>query len=186
MSEEQITLTSFSPSYLRLVVSSRHVAKLAGSKLNTVMLGGEQCVAEDVAKLWEVVPAARVFNRYGPTEATIAVTTYEVTRDDVATGRIPPAGPTRASSFFSSPDNGALVEGSDEEGELYRHSWRTADARGYWGDEELSRQVLRKDIVPDQVLYKTGDTGVPRPARALLLPRAPGPMSSSATGSGYH
>ena len=155
VSEEQITLTSFSPSYLRLVVSSRHVAKLAGSKLNTVMLGGEQCVAEDVAKLWEVVPAARVFNRYGPTEATIAVTTYEVTRDDVATGRVPLGGPHPGVEFFIVSDNGVLVEGSDEEGELYIAGEQLM--RGYWGDEELSRQVLREDIVPDQVLYKTGD-----------------------------
>ena len=57
-----------------------------------------------MAKLWEVVPAAKVFNRYGPTEATIAVTTYEVTRDDVASGVIPLGAPTRAELSLLSED----------------------------------------------------------------------------------
>ena len=29
--------------------------------------------------------------------------------------------------------------------------------QGYWGDDELSRNVLRDDVVPGLTLYKTGD-----------------------------
>ena len=33
----------------------------------------------------------------------------------------------------------------------------TSSCRGYWGDDELTRTVLRTDIVPGETLYKTGD-----------------------------
>ena len=84
--DEAITFTSFSPSYLRLVLRARQSVRLAGCQLRVLLLGGEECIAADVAKLWSVLPEVRVFNRYGPTETTIAVTTYEVTPEDVAAG----------------------------------------------------------------------------------------------------
>ena len=79
--EEGITHTGFTPSYLRLLLSWPSAATMSGSSLRTVGLGGEVCDAMDVTRLWELHPTVRVFNRYGPTETTIQVTTYEVTRE---------------------------------------------------------------------------------------------------------
>ena len=44
-----------------------------------VALGGEAMSVTDLRSLWSKVPALRVFNRYGPTETTIAVTNVELT-----------------------------------------------------------------------------------------------------------
>jgi acyl-coenzyme A synthetase/AMP-(fatty) acid ligase len=118
-------------------------------------LGGEECVAEDVAKLWELLPSLRVFNRYGPTETTIAVTTYEVTRADVASGKVPIGSPHPGVSFWLVGDNEALIDNPDETGELYIGGEQLM--RGYWGDDDLSRTVLRRDVVPGELVYKTGD-----------------------------
>jgi len=76
--------------------------------------GGEECMAADVAALWEVLPGLRVFNRYGPTEATIEVTVYEVSRADVASGRIPLGVPNEGVSFTIVSDNGRILDGPDE------------------------------------------------------------------------
>jgi acyl-coenzyme A synthetase/AMP-(fatty) acid ligase len=153
--DEGVTFTSFSPSYLRLVMRARQSVRLAGSRLRALLLGGEECVAADVRKLWSVLPEVRVFNRYGPTETTIAVTTYEITPEDVASGHVPIGTPHRGTDFFLVDEGGGLVAGPGAPGELYIGGKQLM--RGYWGDEELSRGALRNDVVAGRTLYKTGD-----------------------------
>ena len=153
--DEEITFTSFSPSYLRLVMRARQSVRLAGSRLRALYPGRQECVAADVRKLWSVLPEVRVFNRYGPTETTVAVTTYEVTPDDVASGHIPIGTPHRGTDFFLVDEDSRLVPGPSAPGELYIGGKQLI--RGYWGDEKLSERVLRVDVVPGQTLYKTGD-----------------------------
>ncbi|MGC8627772.1 MAG: AMP-binding protein [Acidimicrobiales bacterium] len=152
---EEINVTSFTPSYLRLLLASRHAHKLSQSKLKVVALGGEQCLAQDVARLWQLLPGARVFNRYGPTEATVAVTSYNVTQGDVSAGAVPLGTPHPGVEFFIFAEDGSLVEEAGCQGELYI-SGRQLMSR-YWGDEALTRSVLRRDLVRGRVLYKTGD-----------------------------
>jgi len=155
--EGGITYTSFSPSYLRLLVASRQLDKLAGSELRTLAVGGEECVAQDVAELWRVLPGLRVFNRYGPTETTIAVTNYEVARRDVASGKVPIGAPHAGVSFslVRLDGSGALVQEVGEVGELYIGGEQLM--RGYWGDPALSDAVLSREVVPGELVYKTGD-----------------------------
>jgi D-alanine--poly(phosphoribitol) ligase subunit 1 len=166
--EEEITFTGFSPSYLRLLVASHQLKRLAGSELNTVALGGEECAAGDVGELWSVLPELKVFNRYGPTETTIAVTNYEVSADDVASGRIPIGAPHVGVSFYLlRPDGTAgAIAGEGEVGELYIGGEQLM--RGYWGDFQLSETVLRRDVVPGELVYKTGDL-VYRDERGLYV-----------------
>jgi amino acid adenylation domain-containing protein len=153
--EEKITHTGFSPSYLRHILSSPDLPKLAGSELTTLGLGGEECVAGDVARLWEVLPGVKVFNRYGPTETTIEVTTYEVTSNDVASGRIPIGVPHAGVNFHIINEDGPFLEAPEDIGELYIGGDQLM--RGYWGDDELTARVLRFDVSAGEVLYKTGD-----------------------------
>jgi D-alanine--poly(phosphoribitol) ligase subunit 1 len=153
--EEQVTHTGFPPSYLRLVLSSSHMRTLVDSRLTTVGLGGDECMALDVARLWEVLPDLRVFNRYGPTETTIEVTTYEVSRRDVAAGRIPIGLPHNGVSFYLVAEDGGVIGTSRRTGELYVGGSQLMT--GYWHDDALTETVFRTDVVPGEILYKTGD-----------------------------
>jgi amino acid adenylation domain-containing protein len=153
--DEAVTFTSFSPSYLRLVMRARQSVRLAGCQLRVLLLGGEECIAADVGKLWSVLPEVRVFNRYGPTETTIAVTTYPVTAEDVASGRVPIGAPHPGTEFFLLGEDGRLVHDDGVPGELFVGGEQLM--HGYWGDDGLSREVLRDDVVPGRTLYKTGD-----------------------------
>jgi D-alanine--poly(phosphoribitol) ligase subunit 1 len=164
--DEAITYASFSPSYLRLVLASRRFESLAGCQLQTLALGGEECLATDLAKVWSVLPDVKIFNRYGPTETTIAVTNYQVAPRDVASGVIPIGVPHPGTEFFLLSEEGKIIEGNEEPGELYIGGDQLM--RGYWSDKSLSDKVLRQDVVPGRVLYKTGDL-VYRDERGLYV-----------------
>jgi acyl-coenzyme A synthetase/AMP-(fatty) acid ligase len=153
--EEGITATGFTPSYLRLLFSWPSSTNLYWSTLQTLGLGGEECVASDVKRLWELNPNLRVFNRYGPTETTIQVTTYEVGRDDVASGIVPIGPPHPGVSFHIVAEDGQSIVGTDEVGELYIGGDQLM--RGYWGDDDLTSRALHDDVVPGTKVYRTGD-----------------------------
>ena len=102
LEREQISHTSFSPTYLRLLLGSPEIGRLATSSLVTMNLGGEALTMADLRALWAAAPELRVFNRYGQTETTIAVTTYRLDRETMADAtRVPIGTPNRASSSSS-------------------------------------------------------------------------------------
>lgn len=153
---EQITFTSFSPSYLRLLLMSPELATLPATPLRTLVLGGEACSADDLRLLWTAAPDIAVFNRYGPTETTIAVTCDRVDRSRLAAGRPVPIGrPTPGVTFTLVDEQGSVVEETGRVGELYIGG--TQLMNGYWGDPDLTGQVLRDDVVAGSLLYRTGD-----------------------------
>jgi amino acid adenylation domain-containing protein len=163
IARERITLTSFSPSYLRLLLTSPQLSTLAESTLRVVGLGGEACSAADVSRLWQAAPGLRVFNRYGPTETTIMASHFEVTPEGIAGDAVPIGRPHPGVSFIlvDSDGDGRLIDRSEEVGELYIGGVQLMV--GYWGAPELSASVLRSDIVAGQTVYRTGDIAMRRP-----------------------
>ena len=161
VARERITLTSFSPSYLRLLLASPQLSTLARSTLQVVGLGGEACSAADVERLWAAAPHLRVFNRYGPTETTIMASHFEVTRDAIDGGPVPIGVPHPGVSFHLIDEHGGVIDGAGEAGELYIGGVQLM--AGYWEAPALTASVMRTDIVPGQALYRTGDLVLRRP-----------------------
>jgi D-alanine--poly(phosphoribitol) ligase subunit 1 len=155
VANEDITYTGFSPSYLRVLLSSPQVGKLGGTTLSVVALGGEACSVADVEALWAAAPQVRVFNRYGPTETTIAVTHVELTPEMVARGVVPIGRPHDDVTFHVVDGEGRLVEGSGQVGEL--HIGGSQLMTGYWGAPALTDEVLRTDVLAGRTVYRTGD-----------------------------
>jgi amino acid adenylation domain-containing protein len=153
--KEEITYTGFSPSFLRLLLASPQLPKLADSVLDVIALGGEASSIADLQALWSIAPKIRMFNRYGPTETTIVVTHQHVTPELVAEGTVPFGYPHPRSTFYLVDEDGKIIEGSDQVGELYVGGAQLMT--GYWGAPELTAEVLRSDIVPGEKVYKTGD-----------------------------
>lgn len=151
---EKITFTSFSPSYLRLLLGDRRRTMLADSALGAVALGGEACTVADITALWELVPGLRVINRYGPTETTIAVTHCELSPERIADGRVPIGRPHPGVDFHLVGEDGEPV-GADEVGELYIGGDQLM--AGYWNAPALTAAALRTDIVDGRTVYRTGD-----------------------------
>jgi D-alanine--poly(phosphoribitol) ligase subunit 1 len=152
---ESITHTGFSPTYLRLLLTDRRLARLADGSLRMVAVGGEACSGADVAALKARVPQVRVFNRYGPTETTITVTHHPVSEADSAGPVVPIGVPHDGVTFHLLDEEGHLIEGVDTPGELYIGGDQLME--GYLGAPELTAAVLRDDFVPGLTLYRTGD-----------------------------
>jgi amino acid adenylation domain-containing protein len=156
VAREQINLTSFSPSYLRLLLANTRLSSLTDTSLRVIGIGGEACSAADVRRLWAAVPGVRVFNRYGPTETTIMASHFEVTPESIDGGDVVPIGvPHPDVTFHLVADDGHVIDGPDEPGELYIGGIQLM--AGYWGAPELTASVMRTDVISGQLVYRTGD-----------------------------
>jgi acyl-CoA synthetase (AMP-forming)/AMP-acid ligase II len=156
MIKEAITHISFTPSILSLLVDSLDLNRLVESKLRTVGLGGENPSEADIARLKVAAPNVRVFNRYGPTEAAVAVSSREVTDDLLATHEKIPLGlPGPGVSFHLVDVDDKIVNANLAPGELCIGGVQVM--AGYLGDPETTASVLRSDLVPGELIYRTGD-----------------------------
>lgn len=155
VAQEKITYSGFTPSYLRLLLASPQISSLSDSTLDTIALGGEAISVGDIRALWTHAPNLRVFNRYGPTETTIAVTNVELTRMMIEDGIIAIGRPHPGVTFVLVDDGGHVVEGFHKTGEL--HVGGVQLMMGYWANADLTSAVMRRDVVADETLYRTGD-----------------------------
>jgi D-alanine--poly(phosphoribitol) ligase subunit 1 len=152
---EAVTYTGFSPSYLQLLLSSPQMGQLADTDLGVVALGGEASSIADIRALWTAAPQVAVFNRYGPTETTIAVTHIKVTPDSIAGGTVSMGRPHPGVTFHVVDEAGRAIEAANQVGELYIGGNQLMV--GYWGAPALTDEVLRTDVVAGQTVYRTGD-----------------------------
>jgi acyl-coenzyme A synthetase/AMP-(fatty) acid ligase len=155
VTSERITYTGFSPSYLRLLLASPQVSELLESELEIVALGGEASSLADVRALINVAPKIRIFNRYGPTETTVAVTHLELTPEIISGNTLPIGLPHDDVAFHLVDDSGDVIVDSNRSGELHISGVQLMDE--YWNSPELTKEVLRSDIVTGTTVYKTGD-----------------------------
>jgi D-alanine--poly(phosphoribitol) ligase subunit 1 len=155
VASESITYTGFSPSYLRLLIGSGQLSKLLDTELEVLALGGEASSISDVRTLWNEVPGLRVFNRYGPTETTIAVTNVELLPSMLEHGYVPIGAPHAGVSFYILGEDGEIIEETGTVGELYIGGKQLM--KGYWRAPELTAQAMRDDVIAGEIVYRTGD-----------------------------
>ncbi|KUM25193.1 hypothetical protein AU467_04205 [Mesorhizobium loti] len=119
--------------------------------LTMIKSGGEPLPASLIERWGE---KRRIFNSYGPTEATVYCIRTEVRAD----GRKPPIGRPASNTKAYILDRYGNPAPIGAIGELYIGG--VGIARGYMNRDELTRQVFRAnpfDAEPESKLYKTGD-----------------------------
>lgn len=110
-------------------------------ELNVMVFCGEVLSKNLVAKLLERFPQTRIVNTFGPTEATVAVTSYEVTAEDLTTTDPLPIGYARKGTVLSLIDGEIVISGKSV-------------AKGYIG---ATPEAAAKFF--DGASYRTGDWG---------------------------
>jgi amino acid adenylation domain-containing protein len=128
--------------------------------LRRAILAGEACTPEVVALHYERLPGARLFNEYGPTEATVWATVHECSRDDAAPGRPVPIGRPIPNGEVFVLDAQRQIVPIGVPGELYLGG--SGVAVGYHGREALTSERFVECAPVDassRRLYRTGDRG---------------------------
>jgi len=124
--------------------------ELGGLRLITA--GGDILSPEAAARLRTAHPGVRLFNSYGPTEATIVASTFEVGEVDGAA--IPIGRPFPGYRLDVRDESGARLP-DGEVGELWIGG--SGVARGYRGDPERTAAAFPPDPSGDGRMYRTGD-----------------------------
>lgn len=119
--------------------------------LRVVICGGEALPATLVAAHFAALPGVRLFNEYGPTEATVFATVAELGPRDAA-GRVAIGTPVGGAEAWLLDARGRLAP-LGHPGEL--HLGGAGVAKGYLGAPELTRARFLEG--PDGRRYRTGD-----------------------------
>jgi amino acid adenylation domain-containing protein len=153
-----LTVIDVPPAYLHELIADTDArdAWAALASLRLAIVGGEALDARTAA-LWHASPlrTRRLVNAYGPTEATITCTAFEVSGAMHAEGAVPIGRPLPGVTAHVIDARGAPVP-AGVAGELHIGGDRLA--LGYLGDRALTAEWFRAhDFAHGAVLYRTGD-----------------------------
>ncbi|HYF50389.1 MAG TPA: AMP-binding protein [Planctomycetota bacterium] len=127
--------------------------------LNTVIVAGEACGAELVARHHQLLPETELYNEYGPTEATVWSSVYHCKRgeklDVVPIGK--PIATTEMVLLADAPiGSEKIICATGETGEIYIGG--EGLARGYLNRRELTAErFVAHPFKKGARLYRTGD-----------------------------
>lgn len=151
----RVSVALMVPSVLSFL--ERYFDEIALPHLRLSMFCGEALPSRLARKWWLCAPGARLLNVYGPTEATIFLSSYELQRtpsaDDEYNGVVGIGQPLPGSSFRVVDENlDEVAEG--ERGELILMGGQVTD--GYWRNPEKTKAAFI--VLPDGIPgYRSGD-----------------------------
>ncbi len=149
--ENKVDILITTPSRIQLLLNSNR-GSLSLKGLKTIVLGGEGFSKGFISEIRKIT-SCKIYNTYGPTEATDGCTIKEiVTSSDINIGK--PTGNTHI--YIMNVNNEIMPIGV--EGELCISGNQIA--RGYLNQPELTEEKFIQDpFLPDKRMYKTGDLG---------------------------
>jgi amino acid adenylation domain-containing protein len=134
------------------------------------IVGGEDLTPAQVNTLRKYAPGIRIYNEYGPTEATIGCTVCLVEEPRGDQGITPPIhiGKPVDNAEIWILGSGGELKPVGAPGELCVAG--DCLANGYWGDPELTdRKFVAHPVKPGGRIYRTGDLARWMPDGNLLL-----------------
>ncbi len=144
--ENNISCIKLTPSH----VSVLQDAGLKSEALQVAILGGEELKRSHVAILKSINPNIKIFNEYGPTEATVGCMVHEVTSEEITIGH-----PIANTEIYILDDdlNVLPINGI---GELCISG--KGLSKGYLNQEGLTQEkFINHPFKQGKKLYKTGD-----------------------------
>ncbi|HEY2964359.1 MAG TPA: amino acid adenylation domain-containing protein, partial [Pyrinomonadaceae bacterium] len=150
------SLIKLTPAHCQLVANE--LAEQPAEQLShSLVIGGENLLAEQ-AKWWrEEQPQIRLFNEYGPTETVVGCCVYEVQPETEWTGSVPIGRPIANTQHYIFDAKGQPAP-VGVAGELYIGG--AGVGRGYLNRPELTAERFVPDpfsAAPGARLYRTGD-----------------------------
>ena len=150
-----ITSWVSTPSFASMCLIEKTFAQPMLPKLKRFLFCGETLPNEVAAALLDRFPEAQVWNTYGPTEATVATTSIQVTRDVLAKYSPLPVGAAMPGTrlYIRGEDGNRVPDG--ERGEIIIAGPNVSP--GYLHRPDLTDRAFFDS--PDGRAYRTGDWG---------------------------
>ncbi|MFC5743653.1 amino acid adenylation domain-containing protein, partial [Dyella tabacisoli] len=146
-------LLKLTPAHLKLLNAS--LAADAPAPAKTLLLGGEALVPSDLAFWQERYPDVRLINEFGPTEATVGCSTYEVVEDMRNAVGVPIGSPIWNTRLYVL-DDALRPLPAGMVGELYIAG--AGLARGYLNRPSLTAErFVANPFTPGERMYRSGD-----------------------------
>lgn len=157
LDDHELTFGIFAPSMIRML--KPYFDEIVIEKLRYSIFTAEASPVDLIKEWAECIPNSRIFNFYGPTEATIYCTYYEFIRNSFikeGNGMIAIGKPFKGVKAVMLDDNLNIIN-NNAKGEMYVSSDQVTE--GYWKNPELNKEAF---IDLDyggmcQKFYKTGD-----------------------------
>ncbi|MBT8103722.1 MAG: amino acid adenylation domain-containing protein [Gammaproteobacteria bacterium] len=151
---DNVDAVKLTPAHLNILQSLPGKAR----RIRTLILGGEDLKSSNVRGVLDKFPAdVRIFNEYGPTEATVGcmIHKFEATRDQWIS--VPIGMPIANSRIYLMNEAGQPVP-EGVVGEICVGG--AGVARGYLTQaDETAARFVQNALEPDGRLYRTGDLG---------------------------
>jgi amino acid adenylation domain-containing protein len=159
IAEHAVTHTLCLPSVYRLLLEHGDVADLRS--LRTVVAAGEPLPPELVRRHREAVPQARLFNEYGPTEATVWCSVFDTGGHD-GEGTVPIGRPIAGTRLYLLDGEGRPVP-IGVPGEIHVAGVGLTD--GYLNRPDATAERFVEHVIGGERIrvYRTGDLGCYRP-----------------------
>lgn len=155
LSNSALQIWTSTPSFVQMCFPNPDFNAEMLPELDTFLFCGEVLPLATAKELKERFPQARIFNTYGPTEATVAVTSIEVTPELLAKEEALPVGRPKPDMRILVVDEAGNPVPDGEKGELILVG--PSVTKGYLGEPLLTEQAY--GILYDMQAYQTGDAG---------------------------
>ena len=145
------------PSFAELCLACPEFDQTLLPELSWFIFCGETLANKTARFLMNRFPSASIYNTYGPTESTVAVTSVEVTPQMAASALPIPVGAPKPGTCLSILDGHGRLCGPDTWGEVVI----TGDtvAKGYYGRADLTQRAFIAGEPGRPRSYRTGDEG---------------------------
>jgi D-alanine--poly(phosphoribitol) ligase subunit 1 len=142
------------PSFIQMCLMDPSFTQELLTEIKVFLFCGEILSPSICYQLRERFPNARIYNTYGPTEATVAVTGIEVTDDLLKSYQVLPVGIPKNDTKIVLLDGDNSVE-DGEKGEIIIVG--PSVSKGYLGQKEMTEKAFFE--YEGEPAYRTGDAG---------------------------
>ncbi|MDP4103495.1 MAG: D-alanine--poly(phosphoribitol) ligase subunit DltA [Bacillota bacterium] len=143
------------PSFVQMCLMDPSFNEELLPELTCFLFCGEILPVTISRQLLERFPKAMVFNTYGPTEATVAVTSVEITTDILEQYQSLPVGSSKRDTKILLLDENGIEAHEGEKGEIIIVG--PSVSKGYLGEPGLTEKAFF--IRDGEMAYRTGDAG---------------------------
>jgi D-alanine--poly(phosphoribitol) ligase subunit 1 len=155
LKKSKLNIWVSTPSFMQICLMEPTFHEGMLPTLQTFMFCGEVLPVQTASELRKRFPNAVIYNTYGPTEATVAVTSIAVTDDLLKNTEALPVGKSKGDTVIEIMDENGEILSELEKGEIIIAG--PSVSKGYFLEEDLTKKAFF--TYKGLSAFRTGDSG---------------------------